>query len=93
MAYVSPVDLGRIVNALHAEENPLVKASLLRNYVDMLDASNGTLKNADQHYGRAYTEYLHVISHLNKDDRELIKVFKKRADYCKDKSIPPARKD
>lgn len=92
MAYVSQLDLGKVVSALQAEEHPLVKASLLRNYVDMLDVCNGRLQNPAPHYERAYHGYVGVISQLNKEDRELIKVFKKRADYCREKAGLP-RKD
>ncbi len=86
MTYISHLDLGKVVSALQAEEHPLVKASLLRHYVDMLDVCNGKLQNPNQHYERAYQGYIDVISQLNKDDAALIKVFKKRADYCKEKA-------
>ncbi len=92
MTYISNLDLGKIVNAMQAEENPLVKASLVRNYVEMLDVCNGKLQNPNQHYERAYTAYMDIVSQLNKADKELIKVFKKRADYCKEKACSP-RKD
>ena len=86
MTYVSKLDLGRMVTAIEAEQNPLVKSSYLRRYVDMLDSSNGTLKESKECYAYASKVYALVISQLNKDDRELIKVFKKRADYCKEKA-------
>lgn len=86
MGYISSLDLGKVVSALAAEENTLVKASLLRNYVEMLDACNGKLQNPAPHYERAYQGYMGVISQLNKDDKELIKVFKKRAEYCREKA-------
>lgn len=91
MAYVSPLDLGKVVQAMQAEGHPLLKASLVRNYVDMLDACNGRLQNPNQHYERAYTVYLGIISQLNEEDRELIKVFKKRADYCREKAGLPRK--
>jgi hypothetical protein len=86
MAYISPVTLGNLVNALNREESPLVKAAILRDYVGILDACNGTMKNARDHYERARSGYLGIISQLNENDAELIKVFKKRADYCKEKA-------
>jgi hypothetical protein len=91
-SYVSLLDLGKVVSALQAEENTLVKASLLRNYVDLIDVCNGRLQNPAQHYERAYLGYIGVISQLNKEDKELIKVFQKRADECRAKAGLP-RKD
>lgn len=92
MAYISQMDLAKIVNALDAESNPLVRASLAGNYVDALDACNGRISEPKKHYERAYFAYTSIISQLNSEDKELIKVMKKRADYCREKAGLP-RKD
>ena len=91
MAYVSPLDLGRVVSAIQAEDNTLLKAAMVRDYVCMLDACDGKLQNPNQHYERAYTTYLGIISRLNEDDKELIKAFRKRAEYCREKAGLPRK--
>lgn len=91
MVRIPQSELGTLVNTLHAEENPLVKADLLRKYVAILDFQSKAGKDCKQQYADAYCHYNSIISKLNGDDTELIAVFKKRADYCREKSGLPRK--